>query len=302
MKINLDKAFSLALLGLLIFNGLFHLSGLKSLIDPFNMGSVTTIFTTMSLIFLVVYLNYDYEKDKAHFLILSGITQLLSLGLLITTNYNSKTLFFQPSSLPTSLFILSSVAALFAIEKNLFKEKLTYFVGPLHLLACLFFAFAFVGKKLSLLGLSPQVTGVGLSFYTIVSFILFSLALTVRYTKIIHLYELKVGYQPVLGMIFVVLYATTNYLLTFCESDNVSKVSLFIQIFFIGASYWFFFRPFHALQDKFITICSWTRQIKGPEDTWMKTEEIFNAIGLTVTHGISEEHYKEIRANKHHVK
>ncbi|MCR9205492.1 MAG: hypothetical protein NXH75_12995 [Halobacteriovoraceae bacterium] len=254
-----------------------------------------TFLTSLSLAFLAFFLSTSKDQNKVHLLYLTLTTQVISLGLLSLKSFTPNFVYFQASALPTSLFIILGIITLFFIEKKWLNQKLIPFVGPLLLLVCIFFTYAFIGKKFFLLGFSQQKIGVGLSLYTLIAFYLLSFAVVVRHTRIIHLYQLKIGYQPVLGMITVITYATTNYLLTFCESKGVSFISLLTQLTFIGLCYWFFFHPFHLLQDKFITICSWSRQVKDGKDNWLEAEELFNSLGLTVTHGISEEHYKKVR-------
>lgn len=296
MKIYIDRAFACGIFGLLFLNAIFHMIGFSRLTDPLSMGSVLTVYTCLSLGFFAFYFWADKREDKLLLLLLAFVPQILSLGLHNLDSYNPRASFFQTSSIPTTIFFFSSITLLFLMEKKILSKKMKPFVGPILFLSCLFFTYAFIGKKFYLLGLTEQKMGVGLSIYTLVCFYLIALAVLIRHTKVINLYQLKIGYQPILGMITVVLYGTTNYLLTFCESKGVHGISLLIQLTFISLCYWFFFHPFHALKDKFITICSWSRQIKGGDENWQETEELFSSLGLTVTHGISEEHFQKIRS------
>lgn len=294
MKIYLDNALGLGIIVLIILNAIFHVIGYGELIHPFGTQAVMTFFTSVSVGCLAGnFLTEDKGQREAFSLAAIGM-QILSTTLHFT-EYDPSLKYFLPSSISTSLFVITASTILFIENKDLFKDSVTSYFGPFLFLLCIFMVYVFIADNLVPRSIVHKRLGIGLNLYTLITFFHIAGAITFRYTKVISLYELKIGYRPTLAFFMIIAYGTTNYLLVFCKSPQVHLVSLFVQIFFLAASYWFICRPFHAIKDKFITICSWTRQIRTQNSEWHATEELFSKIGLTVTHGISEEQYKKIR-------
>lgn len=298
MKDSLILKF-LTLMGTLIItlNLFFHIFGIEELISLGASNAVMTIYTSLSLICLyyarsVSSINFSYMA-----IFTSCLIQVVSLGLLMS-DVKPSTLYFVSSSLPTSLFIITSSIFLFICKHKNLPDKLQHHLGLLLLTCSVTLLFAFITNNFSILGHEKGFAGVGVSVYTLTSFFLVSVMFLFNDVKIVSLASVNIKFSPVKAMLFLFGYSLVNFLLLFCPGKNLYLAGLVVQVSFLLIAYHFFIKPFIKYGNDYITICSWSNKIKTNDGEWINQEQHFSGLGISVNHGLSTEEFNKIYNEK----
>lgn len=289
MKIRLDKTFSGFVLFIIFFNAVIHTLGIKNVINPIGMTSVMTFYTSLSLGLLA----FSFFKEKSPLIqsklyVVAFFIQIASL-IVLASGYNTEVHYFQCSSLPTSLFLLLATSAFYLERKGKLPVNMVQLIGPTLLLLSSFFVFAFVSETFFFLGISEERIGVGLSLYTLASFIFLSAAAKYRYSNLINLDQFDIQIRPKKLYIAHVLLSGLNFSLLFIDLKLAIFSSIALQTFSLTLCYIFIVKPFQKSPSKYVTICSWTRKIRDDEGNWHSIEDVLMSLGVSVTHGISPE-------------
>ncbi|MCP4911689.1 MAG: hypothetical protein GY909_01110 [Oligoflexia bacterium] len=282
-KINIIATISMTTI---ILNLIFHILKIDTLISPFGFPAVMTFFTTISLSCLTFYFLVNNESIKLGLLTSSFLIQLISITLL-SVETNISNIFFLSSSLPTSLYLilLTTILVFPVVHKTNLSPFWGYFLFGVNIL----FLFGFLSKNMYILGVSKENIGVGLSPYTLINFFLLTSIVFIKYAKQVNLKQINIKYSPKVGFTFLSFVFISNFLLTFCTGKNQTLTSLVMNISYLAISYQIFVKPFTQNQDLFMTVCAWTNKVKNHNNEWVNQDEIFESMGIQVTHGISPE-------------
>lgn len=294
MKIQLGKIFSGLVLITVLFNAIIHSLALKSIINPSGMSAAMTLFTSLSLALLA--LSFFLESKpliQRRLYLLSIATQGLSLCILVSGR-NCHIPYFQCSSLPTSIFIITAATLFYMENIKKLSPTLTQMIGPSLLFISSFFVFAYISEASFFLGIIEERIGVGLSLYSIIGFTFLSTAAKFHYSKLINLDQFNITVRPSVLYTLHICFSVINFLLLFIDLKMAIFSSLVLQTVSLSVCYLCFVKPFQKSPTKFVTICSWTRKIRDDEGNWHSIEEVLDSLGVSVTHGISPEALENI--------
>lgn len=282
-------------------NSIFHLFGMTHLMSPLGLGSYQTIFTSVSFLSLFLFFHPQLELHKSCLLQLSITSQVLSI-LLLLFNIETSSHYFLSSSIPTTFFVLIMCLACYLMEKS------QYQLSKLHTVFNLFFIlfsftmlFALMTKNLYFLGISQSHAGVGVSLYTSLCFLLTTLTFYLKFCSTIKLKPLQIAFYPRSSFLVLVGFSVLNFLLVFCTGDSKVLTALFVQALFISTSYLLYLAPFQNEGKKPMVVCAWSNQVKieNPrQKAWGSINDLYNQIGLDVSHGISPDAKQKIRRRK----
>lgn len=292
-----EKKTYFVLLGsiILVINLIGHLIGSSEIQMPLELPIVQTFWTSLTLAALFFSLFPKFIKLKKPLLILALSSQLVSLALYLLTSKNFP-LYFQPSSLPTTL-----MCSYFIIGQCLLKDRLEHwgsFFAPFALLTCLIFLYSTISGELFLLGVSKKRFGVGVSPYTLFCFFMLTFYFLGTKTKYAKLNHIQIPFRPRLILAVLSLYAGINLFITLCPSEHRLLVSALIQISFLATLYFIVIRPFHVYRAKVMTLCAWSKDVKISEEQWIQPDKLLAAIGFNVSHGISPEEQEKMRQKR----
>lgn len=283
-----EKIFSTLGISVIFMNFIFHITNAESLISPSNLPAVMTIYTSISLFSIFMTFITQSKKIQVMYLVFAITVQLTSI-FIYRNPVKPAWIFLLSSSIPTSLMIILTSSFIYLSEIKEAKTRMGNFFGPILLIICTLLFFSFISEEFFILGYSQEYIGIGLSPYTLFSFYLIAMLVSIRHTKMISLEILDIKFNPYIPITILSIYALTNFLLLYCTSKNVLITSITVHAIFFILFYYYFLRPFLSLKEKFMTVCAWSQKIKTSSGNWVQQEELLQELGFKISHGISPE-------------
>lgn len=277
---------------LIFVNLFFHLFNLTNLISPFNFSSIMTIFTSISLFGIYLSFVTDNKRLQYSYWSASIISQIVSLLLLKFADTPSW-IYLISSSVTTSISIFLIVLFSFMSKFN-FSQRIKLYYGPILFLINIGFLYCFISAELHFLGVIPERVGVGLSPYTLISFFFISTMMTLQNTKLIILKYFRIKYRPLLILFILLIYSLLSFLLLYCPKEDITLTAICLHIIFVTLISYLLISPFLNEEEKYLTVCAWSKKIKTSDGDWITQDEMLNLLGLEITHGISPEEKKKL--------
>lgn len=283
-------------LGIIAFNFLMHLFKIREVYAPFGINAVTTLFTSLSLFFSFMALQGFPKELRVFFTFISILIQFLSLILLTSDNYSTIP-FLVPSSIPTSLYLITVNTLLIFKVTNTGAKKIRIHLSFFSLMLGLFFTYAFLNQYLFILGVSENILGLGMSPYTLISIFIISTILFFQEVEVPKFNKAGLNFSPIGVVCFFALTSSLNILLLIYNGNNQLIYGLIINFSALIIIYFYLLVPLMKSKNKIQTICAWSKQIKLKDGRWVDYETYLNSLGFQVSHGISPEELEKKQKN-----
>ncbi len=280
-------------LAVLLVNFLGHLFGIQPVVRPFNFPAVMTLYTSLALLGLLIFFMRPEINIKMVSLLGALGVQLFSVSLLVL-DVSPVWLYLVPSSLPTSLYLIALAFSLLTMEFVWKDKSFRFALCALLISSTVFLFFAFVTQKLEFLGVIKERPGVGLSYQTLMIFLVICTLTCQRYIGFLSMRVLNIRYQPWLCLVWALALMGMNYL--FMVSEESWRFSAFMvsntSMLFIGM--FLIFYPFLKGRNRILTVCSWSGQLKLTQGEWVSLSEAAKDLDISISHEIAPEEKNNI--------